>query len=97
MGSKDIGVPFIIVLMINIISTYLLSIQIIDFITLIFIIIGSIVIIIIIGFQLKINKIKEELDNQKTEQQKLNEKLKIYDRLSKIEKRLNIWAEKMIL
>ena len=97
MGSKDIGVPFIIVLMINIISTYLLSIQIIDFITLIFIIIGSIVIIIIIGFQLKINKIKEELDNQKTEQQKLNEKLKIYDRLSKIAKRLNIWAEKMIL
>ena len=53
MGSKDIGVPFIIVLMINIISTYLLSIQIIDFITLIFIIIGSIVIIIIIGFQLR--------------------------------------------
>ena len=88
MGSKDIGVPFIIVLMINIISTYLLSIQIIDFITLIFIIIGSIVIIIIIGFQLKINKIKEELDNQKTEQQKLNEKLKIYERLAKLENKV---------
>jgi len=67
--------------MTTILSAYLFSIEKIDIITLFFILIGSLIILIIIGFKLKTDEIKEELDNKKMEQIKLNEKLKIYEQL----------------
>lgn len=60
-----------------------------DSITTIIIIIISAGIIIAIIYK-KINEINEELNNQKNEQKKLDEKFKIYERLSKIEKKIGI-------
>lgn len=79
--SKDIGIPFIVGLMVNLLSAYLFSLDLIDSTALIFIIVASLVVIIIIGFQLKINEIGEEQENQKTEQKRLGEKLKIHEQL----------------
>jgi len=52
------------------------------------IIIFAIVSAIIFVFYKKFAEINKELEDQKLEQQKLNEKLKIYERLSKIEKKI---------
>lgn len=79
-SSKDIS-SFILGLLANIISAYLFSLKIINLATLAFIIIGSIVIFIIIGIQLKTGEIREELENQKSEQKRLSEKLKIHEQL----------------
>lgn len=84
-SSKDIGIPFVIGLMCNVLSAYLFSLQKININTLILILAGSAVVIIVIGIQLKTGEIKDELENQKLEQKKLSEKLKIYERLSKLE------------
>jgi len=85
--SKDIFVPVIIGLIVNLFSAYLLSLGKINLSILLLVLIGSIVVIIILSIQLKTNKIKSELNAQKIEQQKLNEKLKIHEQL------INIKAE----
>jgi len=45
--------------------------------------------IIILVLHKRIREVEEELDSQKLEQKKLNEKLIIYDRLSRVEAILN--------
>ena len=47
------------------------------------------ILIIILVLHKRIREIEEELDSQKLEQKRLNEKLIIYDRLSRIEAILN--------
>jgi len=51
-----------------------------------------IIVLIITGiitiFYMKMREINRELDDQKLEQQKINERLKIYKRLSKIEEKV---------
>ncbi len=79
--SKDIGVPFVISLMVNILSAYLFSLEKISLNTLIFIIIISILVIIIIGVQLRSSEIKDEQDAQKLEQKRLGESLKYMNNL----------------
>lgn len=68
------------------ISAYLFSLNRINFENLIWIVIGSMAILLMIIYQ----DIYSELDSQKIEQKRLDEKLKIYGRLSKIEERLKI-------
>ena len=70
----------------SIISSYLFTKGTLKFETMFWVIIGLLFFIGIIIYQ----DISSELEDQKLEQQKLNEKLKIYKRLSKIEERLKI-------
>ena len=79
-------ISIIIAFIVSIISAYLFSLKIIKFETLIWIVIGSMTIVIILTYQ----EIKNELESQRWEQQRLNEKLKIYKRLSKVEEVLKI-------
>ena len=58
-----------------------------DNITIFLIIVITVSVIIFILYR-KFGEVDRELENQKLEQKRLNEKLKIYDRLSKIEKRI---------
>jgi len=74
--SRDIGIPFVIGLMINIFFVYLFSLKIISMITLFLILGGFLISIIIIGIQLKTNEIKDELDNQSKIEAILNGKKK---------------------
>ncbi len=62
-------------------------IEIKDYITIIILFIVIISAIIIVTYK-KFSEINRELENQKFEQKRLDEKLKIYKRLSKIEKRV---------
>ncbi len=98
--SKDIGIPFIISLIVNIVSGYLFSLELINFITFILIVIGSLIVIIIIGLQLKTNEIKENLRELKNNfkelkekvrlnQENLEERFKIYERLIILEEKIN--------
>ena len=89
LSSKDIGVPFIIGLMFNLISGYLFTIQKISFTIFIFILTGSLIIIIIIAVQLKTNEAEDELIELKEKVKSLEEKLIIYERLIRIEEKLN--------
>ncbi len=68
------------------ISAYLFSKNQINFESLVWIVIGSLSVVMIIVYQ----EITSELDQQKWEQKRLGEKLKIHERLDKIEKRLGI-------
>ncbi len=83
--SHNIIVSFIMGLMVNIISFYLLTIKAITLETFIAIIIGFIMLILIIGMQAKYSNLKEELKKLKTNYEKLNESLKINERLTKLE------------
>jgi len=76
----------IIAFIVSLISGYLFIKNQIKFETLIWIVIGAISIMIIVIYQ----DIQGELDNQRVEQKKLDEKLKIYKRLAKIEEVLKI-------
>lgn len=80
-NSRDIAIPSIIAFTINAISAYLFALHTINISTLIFIVIGSIVVILIIGIQLKTRGSSERLNNLELEQQKLVEKLKIHEQL----------------
>ena len=51
--------------------------------------------IIILGFQLKINELKENLDIQKTEQKRLDEKLKIYKDLAYMKEEIKTLQKKV--
>ena len=79
--SKDIGIPLILGLIVNILSAYLFSLKLISFNSLLLITITSLIVIIIAGIQLKISEIKDEIINQQTEQKRLDEKLKIHEQL----------------
>ena len=68
------------------ISYYLFSEEIIKFEVLVWIVIGSIFIIGLSAYQ----ELSRRLEDQKIEQTKLDEKLKIYKRLAKIGERFNI-------
>lgn len=48
----------------------------------------AVIISIAVVFYMKMREINKELDDQRLEQKKPNEKLKIYERLSKIEKKV---------
>lgn len=76
----------VIAFVVSLVSAYLFQLNQITFETLIWIIIGSLTILIIIAYQ----EIWSELENQKWEQKRLDEKLKIYKRLSKVEEVLKI-------
>ena len=91
--SRDIGVPFIISIMTNVVSAYLFSLKKINL--MIFISVVSIMFIIILGFQLKINELKENLDIQKTEQKRLDEKLKIYKDLAYMKEEIKTLQKKV--
>lgn len=79
--SREIGIPFVIGLITNIAATYFFTIQKINLTSLIFILIGSLVVIIIMSFQLKLNETKEEIEKIEIEQKKIGEKLKIHEQL----------------
>ena len=91
--SKDIGIPFIISLMVNLISGYLFSIKIINLTLFLSILIGSLIVIILIGVQLKTNEIKEKASNIEKEliglKKEYEERFKIYDRLNNIERKID--------
>lgn len=74
----------IITFLVSLISAYLFSINKINFENLIWIVIGLIVFLGIMIYQ----EIKDELEGHKWEQKRLDEKLKIYNRLNKIEEKL---------
>ena len=76
----------VIAFIVSIISGYLFSIKRIEFETLVWVVIGAIVITTIIAYQ----DINNELEQQKWEVKRIDEKLKIYNRLSKIEEVLKI-------
>ncbi len=76
----------IITFIVSLISGYLFIENQITFETLIWIVIGAISIMVIVIYQ----DIQEELGNQRLEQKRLDEKLKIYKRLAKIEEVLKI-------
>lgn len=50
----------------------------------------ALILIVIFALHTRINEIKDTIDNQGLEIKKLNEKLKIYDRLARIEEVLKI-------
>lgn len=79
--SEEILVYSLIGLIINILSAYLFSLNRINITQMIFILGGSLIFIIILGVQYRTNEIIDELDNQKTQIKKLDEKLKIYKQL----------------
>ncbi|MFA7708104.1 MAG: hypothetical protein WCX73_04080 [Candidatus Pacearchaeota archaeon] len=81
MRYGDILISSVIGLIVNLFSVYLLTLGKININSLIVILTGSIVLIIIIGFQSKINEVIEGVENQRIEQIKLKEKLKIYEQL----------------
>ena len=92
--SKDI-IILLIGLVISIVLTslsFLKTIEVNNFITIYIVLI--LILIIIGGFLWAINKrvdeIEKDLNNQKFEQKRLDEKLKIYERLSIIEAKLNL-------
>lgn len=76
----------IIAFVVSFVSAYLFSKNQIEFETLIWIVIGALAVMIIMIYQ----EMNKELDYQNQEQKRLDEKLKIYKRLSKIEEVLKI-------
>lgn len=87
-SPKDITITFIINLVVSLGSTYLFSLKLINLTSFITIIAGGIVFIIITGFQSKLNKIDEKSKKQDQRIMKLEEKLKIYEKLINIDARL---------
>ena len=83
--SNNLIISFIIGLMVNIISFYLLTLELITTETFIAIVIGFVLLILIIGVQTKYNNLKEELKKLKTNYEKLNENLKMNERLTRLE------------
>jgi len=80
-NSTEIAIPSIIAFVINIISAYLFALHTIDINLMMFIIIGSIIVIIIIGIQSKNKNISEKLEKLELSNKKLEEKLKIHEQL----------------
>jgi len=78
-GSVILGLLF------NIISFEITKIK--DYLIMLGVLIITIVALIFIIYK-KFNEVDKELANQKSEQKKLNEKLKIYKRLSKLEEKI---------
>ena len=89
LSSKEIGVPFIISLIINLLFGYLVAIQKISLTVFIFILVGSIIVIIIMGIQLKTNESEQGLTELKEKVKSMEEKLIIYQRLIILEERIN--------
>lgn len=87
LGTKDM-ISFIASFSGSIITGYLFFINLVSLNTLIFILVGAIIVIIIAGFQSKIYKLTEETKKISENNKKLDEKLKIYERLINIEARL---------
>lgn len=92
--SKNIIISFIIGLIVNIISFYLFTLKVIDIFTFIFIVIGFILLILIIGIQIRYSELKEELEQIKTKHEELNRNLKIHERLTKLEVIIDQYAKK---
>lgn len=69
----------------NLFSAWLFYAKLINLTLLLIISIGSLIVLIIVGFQLKLNKLSQKVDNSLQKQKKIDETLKIYDRLSKLE------------
>jgi len=80
-NSKDITIPAIIGLIVNLVSGYLFTIQKINITMLAFIIIGSLLVILIISIQIKTNDLIDKISSLESGQQKLKEKLKIHEQL----------------
>lgn len=94
-STRSIWISFIIGLIVNLISTYLFTLKKINLNMLLFVGIGSLIVIIIMSIQIKVNNLNEKLEkyeqrlNQNNRELKqINESLKIYERLSKIEAKL---------
>ena len=86
-GVKDVLI-FFLGLVVNVVSAWLFSLEKISIMVFIFILTGSLIVIIIIGIQLvkqEIGEVDDKLKKQGLEQMRLNERLKIYDRLARIE------------
>ena len=83
--SNNIIISFIIGLMVNIISFYLLTLKAITIETFVAVVIGFIMLILIISIQTKYNNLKDELEELKINYQKLNENLKMNERLTRLE------------
>ncbi|PIN77891.1 hypothetical protein COV15_01195 [Candidatus Woesearchaeota archaeon CG10_big_fil_rev_8_21_14_0_10_34_12] len=81
---KDIIIQFIIGLVVTLFSTYLFSLQRIDFTMLIVIIIGTIIFSMVILIQLKINELSERLDEQKKGVLDLDKRFKNIEDLNNI-------------
>ena len=79
--TRDIVIPVIIGLMVNLVTAYLFSLGWINQGVLLLIIAGSLLFVVILGIQLRTNKIEKEQRKYRMEQEKLNERLKIYDEL----------------
>ena len=87
-SPKDITITFIIDIIVSIGSTYLLSSKLITLTAFIIIIVGGIIFVTITGFQSKLNRIDDKSKKQDLKIIKLEEKLKIYEKLINIEARL---------
>ncbi len=72
----------------SIFSAYLFAVGVINLTTVIFIVIGSLIVIIIASFQSKIKKTQEDVEGQSNEVKRLNEKLKIYEQLVDLKARI---------
>ncbi len=91
---RNIIISFIIGLLIDIISFYLFTIKTINLQTLISIIAGSILLVMILAIQTKYNEVKEEIKNIKADYKQLNESLKMNDRLTKLELKVEKYERK---
>ncbi len=83
-NSREILIPVTIGIMVNLVSGYLFTLQKINLIWLMFIVIGSALIILIISIQIKTDNSMDKIDSLESKQQKLEEKLKIHEQLINI-------------
>jgi hypothetical protein len=83
-NSREILIPVTMGIMINLVSGYLFTLQKINLTWLMFIVIGSALIILIISIQIKTDNSMDKIDSLESKQQKLEEKLKIHEQLINI-------------
>ncbi len=88
--SRKITIEFVIGLMINIVSMYLFNLGLVTSTGFLIIFMGFLIFIIISDIQSKNKVMAESMGEIIIEQKKLNEKLKIYERLAKLEEKVGI-------
>ena len=84
LNSKDM-LLFYLGIVINLVSAYLFYEGLMNLFMLVIVIIGSLIIIILTGFQLKISEFSERLEKSEFELKKMKEKLKIHEQLINLE------------
>lgn len=80
--TRDIVIPVIIGLMVNLVSGYFFTLGKIDSLAFLYVLAGSLLSIVVLGIQLRAGKIEGEQRKQRLEHKKLNRRLKIYSKLA---------------